>query len=870
MYGRGYTTQAMCPSPAVRPGRRPVIAFALLLAVASACTGDVVKPRPVVTRIELQVPAFTLRPGDTMRVVGAPVDANDEPVNVPVHWTSVTPALLEVSPTGLLRGLAPGTGIARATAGTKTVNLAIDLVNPPVASLGFDDDTLFLLLPGGGLPLPLQVVDAADLPIIGAPLAWSSDAPRIATVSATGVVTPIAVGRATISVTVEGLTAELAVIVDPFVTMTSPVIVSVTPSKIVPGVPVVILGQRFGATPGANIVLADGVPLTVTAASATQLTAQLPAGGAHCLPTGVVALQVTTGGGVGAAPVTLQTATQRALEVGEALVLTSAAASTCNELDAGTGRYLMAVSNGARAFGAGPIGVSLAGTTGGAAPPLAQASPLAPPMPALRQAPWSPGAARAARRARTHQDLAAATRAHLDANRRALVAPHRGGEAALQMPTLNGIVPVRIPNLDSQGFCDNFIAIDARAVYIGPHIVILEDTSTVVGGAPMLAGQMDTAFVTLGDEVEGVIWPIITTFGDPLVMDNALDGNGRVFLVFSPRMNVLRQGAVLGAVVSCDFFQRAQFPSSNVGEVFYAQVPFFAGPGTGSGTIARWRHEMRSVIAHELKHVVSYAERIARSRPLEEFWLEEATARHAEELYARAVYGLAQGGNTAYAAALRCEALFAVPGAGCDDAPQAMLAHFEGLWTHLDDPAGHSPLGGALPGDLSFYGSAWALTRWALDHRALPEEQLLRDFTLGGQNGLANLEARAGMPWDEMLGRWALAMLTDGRPGFAPLDARLTFPSWDLTSNFNGLCLDLGPCNAGPSQHPLFSRAYPAHPVQAAAGAFTVAVPVLQPGGFQPVELSGGTALTRQLLHLRGLAGGPLPATARLAIVRVE
>jgi hypothetical protein len=442
-------------------------------------------------------------------------------------------------------------------------------------------------------------------------------------------------------------------------------------------------------------------------------------------------------------------------------------------------------------------------------------------------------------------------------------------DASLSLPAPGGIVTVRVPDLDSPTFCGNFNAVGARTVFAGAHVVILEDTATTISGAPTTAGAIDPLIVALGEEVESAVWPLLLQFGNPLVMDSRLDANGRIAILLTPRMNAMRAGDVLGAVVTCDFFPRAQVPSSNVGEILYLQVPTSLDAGLGAGTPERWRWEIRSVVAHELKHVVSFAERIVRGQPLEELWLEEATARHAEELFARTFYAAAQRGDATYDATLRCEAREAGLPAGCSDVPRVMRSHLEGLYEFLDAPTLRSPLGGSDPADASFYGSAWALTRWALDQSAQSEAALLAALTTSGQSGVANLEARIGLPWDVVVSLWALAMLSDGMAGLTPSSPQLEFPSWDLTDLFAGLCTDVGPCAGGGTNDGLFGRAHPARPVARTTGDFDLTFPEIAPGGFAAVRLTGTVSTGRQLLELRGAAGA-LPPTARLSVLRVR
>ena len=866
----------MRPAPASLVGRiRPWLA--LLALVALGCQEPTGGGR--VRRVEVSAPDTALRPGSAMQVTAVAYDAAGVALEgVAVRWRTLTPALLAVDDSGVVRALAPGMGRAQATIEGVSGTLDLALVNPPVATLALEADTLVLTVPDGQRALAVTALDAAGVPVVRPALAWRSSAPRIASVTPTGQLFAEAVGATRVSVRADGLEASMLVQVRAAPSATAPVIASVSAATLAPGLAFTVQGSAFGATPATNTVKVDGVPVTVTAATTTQLTLAMPAAAQlPCEPTRTVTLQVATAGGIGTAPVVLQAAPVRALAPGQSAVFASAAEARCVELAGAPARYLITLPNAARTLGSSDIAVTLVGEAGEGSGALLQAAPVreaaALPAAAMRTAPAWPltrarpaGAARAATHlAQLEQNVAAATtlaRATLSEARAATP------EAAAQAPSAGAIVPMRLPHLGAVDVCTNYTAFGARAVYVGANVVLLEDTLTLLDAAPTLAGRMDDAIVALGAELDARGWAIARQFGDPLAMDGSLDDDRRVLVLLSPRVNRLAGGSVLAGSATCDFFSRAAAPSSNVGEVIYARVPTSLEPFHAPGTVSQWRYEMRGTLVHELKHVASYAERIARGWPLEQPCLDEALARHAEELFARDVYGVARTADAGFAATLACET--APGGAGCVDAPRAMLPHLEGLWDFLADPTGRGVLGPAQAGDFSFYGSAWALTRWLLDDLGSAEAATYGALTASAQTGVANLEARTGRSWDELLAAWTLAMATDGRTGFTPATPALRFRAWDLTSLFSGLCEAAGSCAGATESAVRFTRPHPLQPVPVQYGRFAVDVPRIVPGGFAAVELVVPSGATGQALELRGIAGAPLPATARLAIVRVQ
>src|SRR5690606_6995558 len=92
-----------------------------------------------------------------------------------------------------------------------------------------------------------------------------------------------------------------------------------------------------------------------------------------------------------------------------------------------------------------------------------------------------------------------------------------------------------------------------------------------------------------------------------------------------------------------------------------------------------WYRFTRGVLAHEVKHIASFAERVSRNATaFEDQWLEEATGRMAEEMFARSVFDLSWKGNVTYAQGLHCA--IKVTDASCGDTPWSVLPAMLDLW----------------------------------------------------------------------------------------------------------------------------------------------------------------------------------------------
>jgi hypothetical protein len=631
---------------------------------------------------------------------------------------------------------------------------------------------------------------------------------------------------------------------------------AISPPTLTSGVTATITGAGFSATIASNAVTIDGLPASVTAATPTSLTVTVPT--LPCTPAHTAIVSVSVAGGpAGTRSHPVRAGTLRSLAVGQSVIIATADESRCNELANTGGLYYVTVRNTSTVYS--PFGPAFelkgaAGVVGSVVNSNVARAPLRSaiaPRPMMMAATDASDAAhirhleRSLAVLRQHGPRWRATRTAPAADRRVFTA-HAVGDP----------FPVRLPNINAN-FCNDYIDLTGRVAYVGTRSIIVEDN------ANPLAGTIDTTYAQIGAEVDAVMWPILeTNFGNALVNDATLDNNGRIVMVFSRTINTLFPG-IAGFVSPCDFFPRSVFASSNQGEFFYAIAPGAAGPITTPDSPPRWRWSMRSTVIHEVKHIVSTAERFFRSggTVFEESWLEETTARMSEELYERARYGFLQRANIGYGSAGNPVGPWCGLRLSCGQA-RGIVRVFEDLapqW--YTAPHNYSPIGRIDDGDFSFYATGWSLVRWGVDASANQEATILRGMTQDpSRTGLANFEFHTGIPFATALPKWTMAMILDDYPAFAPADPTLRQPSWDLRNVFAGLKTDF------PTVPWL---AWPLAPYVNTFGDFTRPSTV-RAGTTAIIELSGTQSAT-QLLELKAQGfNGAAPAELRLAIVRVQ
>jgi hypothetical protein len=454
----------------------------------------------------------------------------------------------------------------------------------------------------------------------------------------------------------------------------------------------------------------------------------------------------------------------------------------------------------------------------------------------------------------------ASMRANLRANTmRASAAP----------PNVGDIITLHIPNVNNLCSATGRTQVGARVVFVGQHGVMLEDTLSPT------RGELDSLYTLVGQEFDTNMWTLLNNnFGNPLAMDAQTDNNQRFFMLFSQVINNIQGGSIAGFVASSDFFPQSTCPGSNLAEIFYARVPTVAGSGTASGTAGDWYRRTRTVMIHEVKHIVSFAERFARGFvPTSAFnnddrWLEESSAMLAEELWARTVYNYQPKSNVSYAQSVGCEVrpsgstnpTYGDCGLG---KPLSMFDHFILLYDYHSNVEGLSPLGSTATSDFTFYGSGWNFLRWVVDTYGASESAFLKDLVNDFSHaGVVNIETRTGRTFADLVSDWSVALVTDDYPGFTPANAKHQLVSWNTRDIFAGMSTDFSSQNFFTDPTPLKTRA-------ASFGKFAVDVGSVRGGSMAVFEVTG-TQSGGQMFEFNGAAGTSFPNDMRVNIIRVQ
>jgi uncharacterized protein YjdB len=181
-------------------------------AVSATTTASGAPPPAPVASVSVSPASSTLQVGATVQLSAVTRDASNNTLTGRViAWSSSNPTISTVSASGLVTAKATGSATITALSETKIGTAAITVGAPaPVASVTVSPSSASLRL-GATQQLSAVTRDANNNVLTGRVVTWSSSSPALVSVNASGLVTVVAVGSATITATSETKTGTATV-----------------------------------------------------------------------------------------------------------------------------------------------------------------------------------------------------------------------------------------------------------------------------------------------------------------------------------------------------------------------------------------------------------------------------------------------------------------------------------------------------------------------------------------------------------------------------------------------------------------------------------------------------------------------------------
>jgi len=326
--------------------------------------------------------------------------------------------------------------------------------------------------------------------------------------------------------------------------------------------------------------------------------------------------------------------------------------------------------------------------------------------------------------------------------------------------------------------CSRFDRVGARAKAINSKVAIFVDTLAPPGGLDSVA--LDSIARVFDQRLYAID---TAAFG----RESDINGDSVVMVLMTNTVNKLVTSAECldpaGGFVAGFFFgvdidpQYRTDSRSNKAEVFYSIVADPAGTLSCPHSAAEVQAFVPVTFIHEFQHMISFNQHVlVRGANGELLWLNEGLSHYAEEL-----------GGRSYETN---------PNARINDCrvnPTATIqcrfyaGNLLNSYDYLDSTENHFLLPTEGIGSLAERGAQWLFVRYLLDRYAGTTTTEWNMFTrlmvMTNQVGAANVEARTGDQFEDIVSRWGLAnWVTDLTP-----HPELKYDSWNMHAVFSSL-----------------------------------------------------------------------------------
>jgi len=339
-------------------------------------------------------------------------------------------------------------------------------------------------------------------------------------------------------------------------------------------------------------------------------------------------------------------------------------------------------------------------------------------------------------------------------------------------PAVGDSILYRVGNAAGPDLCANFNTVRAVVKSLGRRATVVQDVT-----APA-SGFTSDDFRDLAQEFDAVTFPTVSDwFGAP----SDINGDGRITILITPEINRLTPTGSLGFAGGFFYMhdllardvpsQNYRCAASNEQEIVYLLAADPNGQVNGNRfSVETARESARGTIAHEMQHMINQSVRQSRGvSALEVTWLNEALSHFAEEAVGRASGGYGDMQQLDWNKIL----------SDLDDFDSFFRQNLLRLRLWMDRPDLSSPISSRAATELAPRGASWALLRFAIDQYGTSNPRAFtRALVAGPQVDVANLSARAGVPFDKLLPGFLVASY--GEVASANIGAGFRFSSWNL------------------------------------------------------------------------------------------